>query len=324
MNFLECYFTAMVETVFFFDKSISLVISANGKSGIHMEHSGMDGHTILRYAAELHNITTSKKLVKQANFQSRPKALQWRFSPQLLKAIAEAEVQFRHEIERTDTNVLLFQDYGRKFILSQKFSPDAFVQIAFQLAFFKLKLVPGSTYESCMMKKYFHGRTETLRTVSKESVNFTKIFISPRSSNAEKIQTLREACESHTRYANMCKEGEGVDRHLFGLHQLAKQRVQSISGYQVPAIFTDPTYALLKTDLLSTSNCGNQQICLFGFGPTALKGFGLGYIIRDNSINVNITSFIGEAAIFAKLLQESLMEMKACLLQSQQQPTSKL
>lgn len=37
----------------YFDKSIQLVVAANGRSGINMEHSGIDGHTVLRYSAEI-------------------------------------------------------------------------------------------------------------------------------------------------------------------------------------------------------------------------------------------------------------------------------
>ena len=306
----------------FFDKSIQLIVTANGKSGIHMEHSGMDGHTILRYAAELHNITTSKKDVKQANFTSLPKALQWRFSPPLLKAIAEAEDEFQKEVQRTSTSVLVFNDYGKRWIVSQKCSPDAFIQMAFQLAYFKLMGVPCSTYESGLMKRFYHGRTETVRSCSMDSVAFTKTFPSPQATTEEKISTLRKAIQTHVDILNFCKAGQGVDRHLFGLHQLAKHRVQDISGYSMPAIFTDPTYGQFKTDLLSTSNCGNQHLCLFGFGPTAVKGFGLGYIIRDNSVYVNITSFQGAASQYKKALEEALTEMKHLL--NSNPPASKL
>lgn len=44
----------------------------------------------------------------------------------------------------------------------------------------------------------------------------------------------------------------------------------------VPEIFTDPAYNLLGTSVLSTSNCGNPALRLFGFGPVTPEGYGIG------------------------------------------------
>ena len=44
----------------------------------------------------------------------------------------------------------------------------------------------------------------------------------------------------------------------------------------VPAIFTDPGYNTLNTSVLSTSNCGNPALRLFGFGPVTPDGYGIG------------------------------------------------
>lgn len=48
----------------------------------------------------------------------------------------------------------------------------------------------------------------------------------------------------------------------------------------VPALFSDAGYATLGESVLSTSNCGNPALRLFGFGPVAANGFGIGYIIK--------------------------------------------
>ena len=48
----------------------------------------------------------------------------------------------------------------------------------------------------------------------------------------------------------------------------------------IPSIFTDPGYATLGHSTLSTSNCGNPCLRLFGFGAVVPDGFGIGYIIK--------------------------------------------
>jgi carnitine O-acetyltransferase len=55
---------------------------------------------------------------------------------------------------------------------------------------------------------------------------------------------------------------------------------------KMPAIFTDPGWQLLNTSILSTSNCGNPALRLFGFGPVAADGYGLGYIIKEDGISM--------------------------------------
>jgi carnitine O-acetyltransferase len=54
----------------------------------------------------------------------------------------------------------------------------------------------------------------------------------------------------------------------------------------MPNIFTDPGWALLSTSILSTSNCGNPALRLFGFGPVASDGYGIGYIIKEDGISM--------------------------------------
>lgn len=48
------------------------------------------------------------------------------------------------------------------------FSPDAFVQMAYQAAYFSLYGRTESTYEPAMTKAFLHGRTEAIRTVTPE------------------------------------------------------------------------------------------------------------------------------------------------------------
>ena len=56
----------------------------------------------------------------------------------------------------------------------------------------------------------------------------------------------------------------------------------------LPAIFTDNGWHVLNRSILSTSNCGNPALRLFGFGPVAADGYGIGYIIKDEGISVYV------------------------------------
>lgn len=74
----------------------------------------------------------------------------------------------------------MFSEYGKEFIKTCKVSPDAFVQLALQIAYYKDsdgKFV--LTYESSMTRLFLHGRTETVRPVSIESEAFVRAFFNP-------------------------------------------------------------------------------------------------------------------------------------------------
>lgn len=69
------------------------------------------------------------------------------------------------------------------------------------------------TYEPAMTKHFNHGRTEAIRTVRPESVNFVKTFYSEQSPQ-QKIEALRKACEVHTKITKECSKGLGQDRYV--------------------------------------------------------------------------------------------------------------
>jgi len=109
----------------------------------------------------------------------------------------------------------------------------------------------------------------------------------------------------------------GCERHLFAMNWLARHYRESLPGFEIPAIFTDPSYGKLTTSYLSTSNCGSLNVGIFGFGPVTETGLGLGYVIHDDSITVCITSFTGNAVIFSKYLNETIAEMNEVLEKNQ-------
>ena len=69
-----------------------------------------------------------------------------------------------------------------------------------------------------MTRLFVLGRTETIRTVSHESVAFVRAMTSESATKQEKQSALRKACEQHQKYSHDCMVGAGVDRHLFALY----------------------------------------------------------------------------------------------------------
>ena len=56
---------------------------------------------------------------------------------------------------------------------------NLWLQMAMQLAYFRLHRKTVLTYESATTRLYYEGRTETIRPVSEDSVAFVKSFDDP-------------------------------------------------------------------------------------------------------------------------------------------------
>lgn len=93
-----------------------------------------------------------------------------------------------------DLHILAFSDFGKGVIKKCRVSPDAFIQMALQLAYFRDIGKHHLTYEASMTRLFREGRTETVRSCSIESSDWVKAMVNPNST--VRIQ-LRELISFH-------------------------------------------------------------------------------------------------------------------------------
>lgn len=353
-----------------YDK-LQIIITQNGKAGINFEHTGVDGHTVLRYVSDIYTDSilsfaqsinsNAPSLWNSADMSNRvtsnegrtdlvtiPRKLEWDLTPDLSLALRFGETRLSDLINQNEFKHLEFKSYGSSTIKKMKFSPDAFVQMAFQATYYALYGRVECTYEPAMTKHFYHGRTEAVRTVSQESNLFVRKFFDPQMANSEKLKFLSDACKKHSEQTKRCTVGEGIDRHLFALFCVWKRYVSgelpseygatdmreddTIVGDQhsdssdhtvggnnepsvkseltdLPAIFADSGWDKLNNTVLSTSNCGNPSLRLFGFGPVSANGFGIGYIIKDDSISICASSKHRQTSRFLVTLESYFDEL---------------
>ncbi|KAK4176377.1 putative mitochondrial carnitine O-acetyltransferase [Triangularia setosa] len=413
-----------------YDK-LQIIVCKNGSAGINFEHTGVDGHTVLRFASDIYTDTilrfartingkapalwasTSPDPSKRdpesfGDVSTTPHKLEWDMIPELRIAVRFAETRLADLIEQNEFECLDFGAYGKNFITSMGFSPDAFVQMAFQAAYYGLYGRVECTYEPAMTKTFLHGRTEAIRTVSEEAVNFVQTFWADNPAE-NKIEALKKACQRHTANTRDCSKAQGCDRHLYALFCLWQRMVDddfgsngdSTNGYsspvdgmsdissshgraaeylidngttpssavrappaatttaatnghtngstngdfnndvnssvirnrtnsassrhssrsrspngsfhQLPLIFADSGWDKLNTTILSTSNCGNPSLRHFGFGPVSGDGFGIGYIIKDETVSICVSSRHRQTKRFVDTLESYLLEIRRIL-----------
>lgn len=145
---------------------LQIIVCSNGEAGINFEHTGVDGHTVLRYAADVYTelVLLYAKTInpstpslfkakfspfakgsktkpaegEEADFETSPKKLEWKLKPELSAGVRYAETRISDLICQNDIHALEFRGYGSNFIKRHGFSPDAFVQMAFQAAYYGL------------------------------------------------------------------------------------------------------------------------------------------------------------------------------------------
>ena len=138
-----------------------------------------------------------------------------------------------------------------------------------------------------------HGRTECIRSVtafSAEIVNALAPRLAAISPTADAAATARQvvgslgtaevarlsalvakALAAQRAVARSCQRGEGHERHLRALMDVATQQ-----GSGTPALYEDGGWARVCSSVLSTSGLRADALSLFCFGPVVSHGVGFG------------------------------------------------
>lgn len=118
------------------------------------------------------------------------------------------------------------------------------------------------SYEPVLTKPFYHGRTEAMRGSTPQAKKLCETWCNAQATKVEKLEALRIATKEHSRLVRECASGKGVDRHLFALMSIAER-----NNLPLPTFFQSKAWKTLNHTILSTSNCGNPSLRLFGFGP---------------------------------------------------------
>jgi carnitine O-acetyltransferase len=271
----------------FYDKPLQFIICDNGMAGFMGEHSMMDGTQTHRINDYINDVIVNNKIefTSDVNASSRvPREITFTVDGTVEQAVNTAVRDFGEVINQHELAVFAYKGYGKGLIKKFKVSPDAFVQMLLQLAYYKYQGVSRPTYESASTRRFALGRTETCRSVSVDSVKFVQTFEDPNASAADKVAAARRAADAHVKYITDAGTGKGVDRHLFGLKRLIGK------DEKTPSIFTDPAYGYSSSWYLSSSQLSSEFFNGYGWSQVIDGGFGLAYMINENDIQVNIVS----------------------------------
>ncbi|XP_019585673.2 choline O-acetyltransferase [Rhinolophus sinicus] len=306
-----------------YDKSLQFVVGRDGTCGVVCEHSPFDGIVLVQCTEHLLKLMmrSSKKLVRADSVSElpAPRRLRWKCSPEIQGLLASSAEKLQCIVKNLDFTVYKFDNYGKTFIKKQKCSPDAFIQVALQLAFYRLhkRLVP--TYESASIRRFQEGRVDNIRSATPEALSFVKAITDHKTAmpDLEKLLLLKDAIRAQTEYTVMAITGMAIDNHLLGLRELARDMCK-----ELPEMFTDETYLMSNRFVLSTSQVPTTMEMFCCYGPVVPDGYGACYNPQPEGILFCISSFHScketSSTKFARAVEESLIEMRdlCCLPQS--------
>ncbi|KAG1659481.1 Carnitine O-palmitoyltransferase 1, liver isoform [Nymphon striatum] len=285
-----------------FDKSFNLIVGSNGRIGFNGEHAWADAPVMSHYWEYVlvedyfyfgYNEDGTVKGTPEIE-PPEPIRLQWDLPEECRNVINECKLNAEILLNDVDLEIYMHSNFGKGIMKSCQVSPDAFIQMGLQLAYFRDQGNFQLTYEASMTRLFKEGRTETIRSVSMESCDWVRAMENENSTKEECKSIFRKACDLHQFASQEAMAGKGIDRHLFCLYVIGS--------------YLDADSPFLKEFIggrwkLSTSQTPHGQTikmkiheadCISaggGFGPVADDGYGVSYIIAgEDAVFFHVSS----------------------------------
>ncbi|XP_035019502.1 peroxisomal carnitine O-octanoyltransferase isoform X3 [Hippoglossus stenolepis] len=274
------------------DKSYNSIVFSDGTFGSTCDHAPYDAMVLVSlcwYVDQQIKATEGEwKGSDAVRPMPLPEEMVFTVDEKVLSDISQAKQQYLETAKDLQIVCYAFTAFGKAAIKQKKLHPDTFVQLAMQLAYYRMHKRPGSCYETAMTRKFYHGRTETMRPCTQEAVNWCRAMIDPSCDVNAKRKAMLLAFNRHNKLMAEAQNANGFDRHLLGLYLIAKEE-----GRPTPELFMDPLYTTSGGGgnfLLSSSLVGYTTI-LGAVAPMVHEGYGFFYRIRDDRIVISISAW---------------------------------
>lgn len=273
-----------------FDKSLSYIITPGGRAALNFEHAWGDGVAVMRLVNEVYQenntnpqLTAAAEGATDTNLVEK---VEFKLPDSVKDGINQAKKDYEQITSSLSINLLQSHEFGKNLVKKHKLSPDAIMQLGFQIAYYRMFKCSPATYESCSTAAFKHGRTETIRPASTATLACAKAFEPTHpAGNEELLKLITESSQYHSQLTKNAAMGQGFDRHFFALKGYSQKDSQN------QPIFEDPSFAKLNHIILSTSTLSSDSVLLGGFGPVNAENYGLGYAMYDDFLGCNVSTY---------------------------------
>ncbi|WP_227982467.1 choline/carnitine O-acyltransferase [Nocardia spumae] len=302
-----------------FDKAVSLIVFADGTAGINVEHCGLDGTTILSFVDFLLETPVAEHAAGSgARAQGLPSVepVEFRLDDSMRAEISGAAAAFAQFVADNATTTVSFDGFGTSRAKQLGISPDAFAQLSYQLAHQRSKGKLGATYESIATRQYRNGRTEAMRVVTPQLLEFVAAMDDSSADPATRLAAARAAATAHVERAKQCQRGEAPEQHLWELEWIQRRRGAELGATETMPFYTSPGWVITRDDYLSTSSAPSVNVEYFGFGCTSPTCIGVAYVLLPDRWNLYLatpTTVADQMFRFAEELRRAVSELEALL-----------
>ncbi|XP_045148564.1 carnitine O-palmitoyltransferase 1, brain isoform [Echinops telfairi] len=225
----------------------------------------------------------------------QPQRLYWDLPDEIHPSISLALRGAQALSGNMDCHAFPFSRFGKSFIKRCHLSPDSFIQMALQLAHFRDRGQFCLTYESAMTRLFLEGRTETVRSCTREACDFVRAMEDSGKTGPQRLALFRLAVDKHQALMKAAMSGQGVDRHLFALYIVSRfLHLQSPFLAQVHSEqwqLATSQIPVQQRHLFDTHNYPDYVSSGGGFGPADDHGYGVSYIFMGaDAIAFHISS----------------------------------
>ena len=260
-----------------FDKArVARSCSPTAGPGINVEHCELDGTTILSFVDTLLGTPAEEHAARAgAASQGLPPSTPVEFvlddDAAGRRRGRPAESFADYAAATATTTAVASRTSAATGPSSCGISPDAFVQMAYQLAHQRAKGLIGATYESIATRQYRHGRTEAMRVVTPEVAARSW----PRWTTRRGPRPTRRGGvpgggrRARARGPRSARPAQAPEQHLWELQLIQQRRGAELGVTEPLALYDSPGWLIMRDDYLSTSSAPSVNIQYFGFGSTS-------------------------------------------------------
>ncbi|NWI08301.1 OCTC octanoyltransferase, partial [Crypturellus soui] len=309
-------------TVRWGDKSYNSIFFSNGTCSVFCDHAPFDAMALIVMLFHTERKISENEGKWKGSDKVRdipwPEELVFTVDQKIKNGIEHAKESYYQKVSDVQLVSYAFTSFGKALIRKKKLHPDTFVQLALQLAYYKCHGRPGCCYETAMTRRFYHGRTETMRSCTVEAVEWCRSMLDPSATAYQRQQLMLRAFAKHNKMRKECETGKGFDRHLLGLLLIAQEQ-----GLPVPELFVDPAFTTSGGGgnfVLSTSLTGYTK-----FNGSALPmvhhGYGFFYAVRDDRIVATCSAWKScpetDAEVLCRTVFQSFQDMLQLTVTSQ-------
>ncbi|XP_024251897.1 carnitine O-acetyltransferase b [Oncorhynchus tshawytscha] len=299
-----------------FDKTLQFVVGEDGSWGLLYEQATAEGPPIATLLDHILQYCKKPDPKKTPLIPLQmPKKLYFNIDREIKRDIEHAKQNLDILINDLDIRCFNFQRFGKELPKQHNLSPNAFIQVALQLAYYKVHNEVCASCDIASQRMFRGGRTDYIRSPTNQMLKFVLTFDDPSISREAKLELLREAIETYVTLTDQALKGQSIDRHLLGL------KLQAIEeGLSVPRLFMDTAYGLATHWKLRTGQVPANTDSVMCFGPLVPDGYAVCYNPQSDHVHFSVTAFNCCEETQAETLAATL-HSTLCQLQELLQPT---